>query len=136
MENASKALIIAGAILISILLISVGVMVMNSTGNMQGQVEDEMTQQAIQTFNAKFTAYEGEKKGSQVRSLMGIVDSLKGTSGGHTVTVKYNNTEVSNPGTLSSKVKSTATYTIEVKTDEQGYVNEIDITGTNPASLS
>lgn len=35
MENASKALIIAGAILISILLISVGVLIMNSTGDTQ-----------------------------------------------------------------------------------------------------
>ena len=33
MENASKALIIAGAILISILLIWVGVLIMNSTGD-------------------------------------------------------------------------------------------------------
>ena len=38
MENASKALIIAGAILVSILLISVGVIIINSTGKMTDQV--------------------------------------------------------------------------------------------------
>lgn len=36
MENASKALIIAGAVLISILLISVGILLMNSSNDMSG----------------------------------------------------------------------------------------------------
>ena len=42
MENASKALIIAGAILISILLISVGIMVMNSTDEVTGGMQQQM----------------------------------------------------------------------------------------------
>ena len=42
MENASKALIIAGAILISILLISVGVIIMNSTGDIGGTHKDKV----------------------------------------------------------------------------------------------
>ena len=52
MENASKALIIAGAILISILLISVGILVMNSTGNVTDQVKTSSDSMSIQTFNA------------------------------------------------------------------------------------
>ena len=49
MENASKALLIAAAILIVILLIAFGVSVLNSTDDVAdsaGQVGDQITQQA------------------------------------------------------------------------------------------
>lgn len=39
MENASKALIIAGAVLISILLISAGILIMNKSKDVTGQAE-------------------------------------------------------------------------------------------------
>ena len=52
MENASKALIIAGAILLSILLISLGIMIFNQA---QTTVQDSgMSQAEISTFNSKF----------------------------------------------------------------------------------
>ena len=42
MENASKALIIAGAILLSILLISLGIMIFNNASNVaNGQQMDQ-----------------------------------------------------------------------------------------------
>ena len=43
MENASKALIIAGAILIAILLISVGILVMNSVNKPIDEAANEAT---------------------------------------------------------------------------------------------
>lgn len=46
MENASKALIIAGAILISLVLVSLGVMLISRTGNTQE--ESEKVSQAIE----------------------------------------------------------------------------------------
>ena len=76
MENASKALIIAGAILVAILLISIGVIVINSTGNMQDQVKDSSDSMAIQTFNAQFTPYDGTNlTAAQVKQLKNIANS-------------------------------------------------------------
>lgn len=81
MENASKALIIAGAILISILLISVGVLIMNSTGNTQASVEDNANQIAKRTFNSNFTPYEGENQSaSQIRALRSAVEASNASS--------------------------------------------------------
>ena len=57
MENASKALIIAGAILLSILLISLGIMVYNNARNAVGSADLSDTQ--IQAFNSQFTSYTG-----------------------------------------------------------------------------
>lgn len=68
MENASKALIIAGAILLSILLISLGIMIFKQA---QGVVTDTgMSEAELSTFNQKFTKYQGKKRGTDVKSLL------------------------------------------------------------------
>ena len=54
MENASKALIIAGASLVSILLISVGILVMNSMNKPIEQAGREADSQSAQIFNSQF----------------------------------------------------------------------------------
>ena len=70
MENASKALIIAGAILLSILIIALGVSIYSSTRDTVNKMGD-MSEQEITSFNAKFEAYEGQHKSySQVSSLI------------------------------------------------------------------
>lgn len=74
MENASKALIIAGAILLAILLISLGIMIFTqaqSTVNNSG-----MSQAEITSFNSQFSKYENDKiKGSMVKSLVQEVNT-------------------------------------------------------------
>ena len=71
MENASKALIIAGAILLAILLISLGIMIFNQA---QDTVDNSgMSQAEITAFNNKFIKYEGTQKGSVVKSLINEV---------------------------------------------------------------
>ena len=76
MENASKALIIAGAILIAILLISVGIMVMNSMNKPLDQASQEADAQAVQIFNAKFSPYMGKDKTVQtLKSVYSLAQS-------------------------------------------------------------
>ena len=68
MENASKALIIAGAILLAILLISLGMIILNQA---KGVISGSgMTQAQLQEFNDKFLQYEGIQKGSAIRSMV------------------------------------------------------------------
>ena len=69
MENASKALIIAGAILLAILLISLGIMIFNQA---QDTVNNSgMSQAEITAFNNKFLKYEGKgKTASEVKALV------------------------------------------------------------------
>ena len=75
MENASKALLIAGAILICILLIGVGMLVYNGAINGIDQGIASMDANAKEAFNTQFTQYEGKKSGSNVRALIGNVIS-------------------------------------------------------------
>ena len=72
MENASKALIIAGAILLAILLISLGIMIYNQA---QSATDGSgMSDAEISTFNSKFTKYEGDQKGPVVKTLINEID--------------------------------------------------------------
>lgn len=73
MENASKALIIAGAILLGILIVGLGMFIyQQAVGAMEGINFD--TQQ-IQSYNAKFQNYEGRQSGSSVIQLCNEVSS-------------------------------------------------------------
>lgn len=57
MENASKALVIAGTVLISILVISVGILVFNQMSDYQKSRSDLVKDKQVAKFNEGFTQY-------------------------------------------------------------------------------
>lgn len=140
MENASKALIIAGAILISIVLVSVGVIVVNSL-NPDSAVE-ELTKQEVDSFNSKFNNSIGDNKlGSVAKNLISTVmtnnantDASNQVSIALTDEVTTTNTVAATADqvTLSSmrnKINTSARYNIVVtQTSNGGRVKEITIT--------
>ena len=71
MENASKALIIAGAILLSILIIGLGMFIYQQASGAMGNAN--LDPQKIQAYNSEFTSYEGTRSGTQVRALLDVV---------------------------------------------------------------
>ena len=73
MENASKALIIAGAVLLSILLVSIGIMIFNGATRSIGGAMEQMDATDIQAHNQRFTPYGGTKRGSEVKSLLDVI---------------------------------------------------------------
>lgn len=119
MENASKALIIAGAILLSILLISLGIMIFNQA---QDTVNNSgMTKAEISSFNSQFSKYEKSNiKGSEVKSLIQEVNvnNAQDDSNEHQVTVKLNGTELA-----STSVKGTDGTTDVKQYTTSGLVN-------------
>ena len=70
MENASKALIIAGAILLSILIIAIGIFVFNGANSTITDSMTSMSTQEIEAFNNQFLSYDGEQSGSNVKFLI------------------------------------------------------------------
>ena len=83
MENASKALIIAGAILLSILIVSLGIMVFQNAKNTVGS--SNLNKQEIESFNSQWQSYEGKKQtASQVKAMVQavIASNASETKGG------------------------------------------------------
>ena len=147
MENASKALLIAGAILIAILLIGVAMLVFNGgRGGIDAAVM-EMSANEKMMFNQKFTQYEGTSIiGANVRELIGNVISSNSTYqkiDGKLVTLKVGNTSYIPDASATgndpiksnemSAVKATintgATYTVTLSYNKAtGLVNQVAIT--------
>ena len=107
MENASKALIIAGAILLSILLISLGIMIFTQAQDVVSG--SGMTEAQISAFNSKFTKYEGNYKGTMVKSLIQEVIATNSSSASNDdIKVKVNGVETP----LTSNIKNNSTYNV------------------------
>lgn len=135
MENASKALLIAAAILIAILLISLGIYSYTqgqSVVNNNGMGEAE-----IQSFNNKFLKYEGSHSGTEIKSLIqeviatnaGIEDKslqIEVTGGGLS-----NKKDAKDLSTISSKISTQSKYTVTFgyadKGTNNGKINSITI---------
>lgn len=64
MENASKALVMAGGVLVGILILSLAVYLFVDFGTTSAQINEQNAQQQIVEFNSKFTSYQGYKDNS------------------------------------------------------------------------
>lgn len=125
MENASKALIIAGAILISILIIGLGVFIFNQASETAGKVN--LGSHEAQAQNKQFEAYFGERKNSSdVKALMSLIRSnnITGETGDETKYIYVyhdgfgqNAPTDKTPSAIAKAVKPGKTYKIEVQND-------------------
>ena len=133
MENATKALLIAAAVLIAILIISLGLVVYNNSANTVNQAN--LSSQEIQAQNEKFTRYNGtNKRGSEVNSLLQTTlnYNLNTTDDGNKVKVTGKNNAPSLATTATSittQADTSALYTIEViYKGAGGLVSEVIVT--------
>ena len=131
MENASKALMIAAAILIVLLLISFAVLIINKVNPLSilGNKPDAW---AIESFNNQFTPYETMEgqtiTGQQVRALVEAVRGSNITNTDHEIKwVDANGSETSEP---TPNVNSR--YTTKMDRDNDGYINKIKVTQHKP----
>lgn len=110
MENASKALIIAGAILISILLIGVSMLVYESATGTVDEAVSQMSTQEKTMFNSQFTQYAGSAvSGSSVKALLNKVSANNAVN-----TSGAKNVQLAGDTTTTSAVVSAKTYKVEV----------------------
>lgn len=128
MENASKALIIAGAILLAILIISLGILIYNQASSVAQK--NGMDEVETSSFNQKFTQYEGKVKGSTVRSLVQAVIANNSAEENEerqvTITGNVITTSDSWKNADTSSIKSANTYTVKCSYTN-GLVSSIDI---------
>lgn len=131
MENASKALIIAGAILLSISIIAIGMAVFNQAKEaMDGS---NLSSEKVSTYNSKFDSYAGSQSGSNVKALLTTIqnhnlanindDSLQ-------ISIIVDGEDCAKDGnTAKTKVKSGYQYEVVFANDpSSGYINSVTIT--------
>lgn len=90
MENATKALLIAAAVLVAILIVSLGLVVYNmSAQTVQGV---NLSQQEVQAQNEQFERYLGDnQRGNQVNAMLSqvLTNNTTQTDAGRKVTVYW-----------------------------------------------
>ena len=146
MENASKALIIAGAILLAILLVSLGIMVYNNAKETAsgGNLDTE----EAQAFNTRISQYCGTRKSAT--DMTSLVDAIAASNGAqtrvataerHVVNVEITgtsayisgNSTALNAATLNSAstpyptFSNGTTFTATYQTGSDGYINQVTI---------
>ena len=137
MENASKALIIAGAILLSISIIAIGMAVFNQAKEaMDGS---SLSSEKVATYNSKFDSYAGSQSGSNVKALLTTIQNHNlANVNDESLQVKITTVTGATSGDVTDSIdaakaktviKSGYQYKVEFKPDEQsGYINAVTIT--------
>lgn len=135
MENATKALLIAAAILVAILIISLGLVVYNMAAETVQNVN--MSDQEIKAFNDQFTRYEGTTQtGSTVNALVQTVltSNMKyradegDENNPKLVAITGDVTLEQNAENAPAKVQTGNRYTITcIYTPATGLINEIQV---------
>lgn len=140
MENASKALLIAGAILIVILLIAVGMIVYTSAKGTVDEGIAQMSSQELQMYNNQYTTYAGTNvNGSNVKALLEKIqlNNTKNTGvAAKTIKLSFKNntsdTSVTEVSTAISNVVTAKYYSVVITdTDpkEDGLMDTVTIIG-------
>ncbi len=122
MENASKALLIAGSVLVVIVLIAVGMKILNSTAGASESAQKTMDSTAITNFNMQFVnkgvslTSKVTVTGSQALALQQAVLASNAVNKTHQISGNVTSTNI----VISNK------YYIHKPGTKDGYINKID----------
>ena len=134
MENASKALIIAGAILLSILIIAIGMYIYNSSQGAIDGAGKQISAQELDTFNRQWEMYEGKQTGANVKSLVSKLsaNAISVDPDFASIPVVAGDTDIARPtdsdgvqeyvnscATFKSGIQTRATYTVTLTVNNQ-----------------
>lgn len=115
MENSSKALLIAGAILICILIIAIGMFIYNSASSTTTESMNSLSTQETEIFNKQFDVYSGLQDGSKIKTLIGVLISNANTN-------KSESDKI--PGVAINKCVATDKKAIHAAVPEDGETGE------------
>lgn len=119
MENATKALLIAGGVLISIIIISVLVVTFQKYGNVLKTYDATVNQEEITKFNTNFTKYLGQDL--TIHEAITITNFAESND-----VIVVNGKKTSNISEDDLAKKNTYTITI-ISYNDTGYIDEIQI---------
>lgn len=131
MENASKALIMAGGILIAIMVIGVALFILNGARGFAGTMNDQAEISARESFNRYYMSF-GDS-GSTITGLdvLNIYnkaqdDTLR-TDSVHAVTINVSSALIEALNAPTGYEMMSRTYTYTYSYDFAGYINAITI---------
>ncbi|MCI9087326.1 MAG: DUF4190 domain-containing protein [Clostridia bacterium] len=89
------------------------------------RINSSIESSTIESFNSKFSGYEGSQTGSRVKIVLNNI-SINNSYNDHEIDVYYNGL-MEEPDELKEKISSAQKYTITFYKDIDGYINRIYI---------
>lgn len=127
MDNASKALIIAGAILIAVMLVSLGVMLYNTAAGVAETTVGSVDALGVAGFNAQFETYLGTGKSKS--QAAGLISKILANNANNDIIIYVDFTST-NTSTVASATGAWETSTLSTIRDGINAVRNVryDIT--------
>ena len=132
MENATKALLIAGSILVVILLIAMGLRIFNTTNGTVESAKATMNSTEITMFNNQILPYIGNnKRKNDILNMINKVNAINQTNT-QKIMIYFGNGNVSGDlgyilNWVSNNYDSSKLYKISVGNMEDGYISTINV---------
>ena len=76
MDNASKALIMAGAILIAVAIVGIGIYIFSAANGMTDDALNQIDALTVTSINSQLQQYEGIIRGREVKALLNTARSI------------------------------------------------------------
>ena len=131
-----KAIGMAGMILSAVMFVTLmvesffiliaGIAIYDSVSDYDAnRINSSIESSTIESFNSKFSGYEGSQTGSRVKIVLNNI-SINNSYNDHEIDVYYNGL-MEEPDELKEKISSAQKYTITFYKDIDGYINRIYI---------
>lgn len=121
MENATKALLMAGGILLSILIVTLAASMFGSTNSLTDQYSKSLSQEEITTFNSNFTKYLGKP------FTLHVAQTIYNFAKSNNVNVTFSDAGKFNDRIADNTIREEQ-YDITINGyDSNGYINSITI---------
>lgn len=153
MENATKGLLIAAAVLVALLVIGIGLIVLDQGDAILDEGSQQVDQMAVSTFNSAFESYENKQAGSKVISLLTKINTnnLKAkndetiaergisvvtdvaTGLDFTVSDEYVSSQIT---AIKQSINSGKTYYVAFDYAVTGFINKVAISTTKEGALT
>lgn len=123
MDNASKALIMAGAILIAVAIVGIGIYIFSSANSMTDDALNQIDALTVTSINSQLQQYEGKIRGRELKTAINTARSInaqKTLPDGGEIKVNYD----ALPSDLTS-ITDNQTYTVSFDYSTAGYISNI-----------
>lgn len=134
MENSSKALLISGAVMLTLIVLTISLRILTPVRESSEKIDNTTSTSAITIFNSQFEQYVGDSiSGARIRNLINTVIVSNQKYKDHKIKIKYGATVYSSSSindTLINTFNLKSTYTVQISSHRKGYVSQITISDT------
>lgn len=132
MENASKALLIAGGVLIALIIITMFILIFNRMASIQEEQAERTELEQLAAFNSEFEAYNKQiMYGVDVITLINKVEENNkkySRNNDYKITIVLNNVEISNSSSLIGTDQEKYIYKCtKIEYNDLGRVSKMEI---------